>query len=351
MSTFALTKKDPVRKILGDFVHINFYNLRKFALLSYSPKFAPELFKVSKLTGYYDGELGLISAELDKTKERLTRTGKFLDIFKKIMENGVDVKAYANLGCGIIAIKEMDVKKDRLVYTLDESTNYPVRSTKRLCYEDIGALCGISEAVTHRSFSGMETKCHCKGDNICEFELYPTKREEEPNIDQITSQEASGILDDLVEDIVHRRHTVNRKRLGDYTYIGYDQCMNYLITKTSEGHEVLSKYCGGQIGERIAKKTKLDDTKEILDYVKELFDWMRVGLLNVEVKKDKITIELKETIYSSGVKNINMKLDTFIAGIIEGALNQSTGYKWQINETKCLANGDNHCEFTCEITK
>jgi predicted hydrocarbon binding protein len=53
--------------------------------------------------------------------------------------------------------------------------------------------------------------------------------------------------------------------------------------------------------------------------------------------------------YSSGVENIQKKLDTFIAGIIEGTIKQATGEKWTVEETKCLANGDKYCEFKCEL--
>ena len=73
-------------------------------------------------------------------------------------------------------LKESDERKNILMYTLDEDTSYSVKSTKKVCYEDLGALCGIGEAITDRFFSGVETKCHCTGDSICEFELHLTKK-------------------------------------------------------------------------------------------------------------------------------------------------------------------------------
>lgn len=57
---------------------------------------------------------------------------------------------------------------------------------------------------------------------------------------------------------------------------------------------------------------------------------------------------MDESVYASGVSNIGMKLDVFLAGIIEGALNQASGEKWRVDETKCLANGDDCCEFSCK---
>ncbi|MFH1836163.1 MAG: 4-vinyl reductase [Methanobacteriota archaeon] len=39
--------------------------------------------------------------------------------------------------------------------------------------------------------------------------------------------------------------------------------------------------------------------------------------------------------------------DKNLAGIIKGMLKQATGEKWQVEEAKCLANGDEYCEFAC----
>jgi predicted hydrocarbon binding protein len=77
---------------------------------------------------------------------------------------------------------------------------------------------------------------------------------------------------------------------------------------------------------------------------------MKVGLLKVESKTDdELRLCMDESVYSSGVKNIHMKLDTFIAGIIEGTLKKTTNQKWECTETKCLADGDKWCEFRCRV--
>lgn len=345
---FALNKLSPVRERLGDFVHIDFYNLRKFALLRFSPKLALELFKIGKLTGYYDGELSISSTGLKKKRDKLSMTGKFLDILKIINERDKDNKVYFNLGCGILELTEINGKSNKVTYTLDENTNYSVKSRRKVCYEDLGVFCGMCEAVTNRFFGGVETKCHCTGDHNCEFEIYQTKKEEDPQIELITTDEANDILNNLVGDLVHRRHIVNRKTVGDYTYIAFEQCMNYLLTQSSKGHEVLSKYCGGKVGEIVVGEAGLEGVKDTLNYIKDFFEYMKVGLIEIKIRDETATILMQESAYSSGANNIKMKLDAFIAGIIEGALTQATNQKWQVEETKCLANGNDHCEFVCK---
>ena len=343
-----LDGKPRFRSVLGYFVNMNFYNIRKFSLLSISPKFALELYKLGKLTGYYDGEALVREKGIQELKDKLCKTERFLDIFQTINENGLYQEAYSNLGCGIIGLKSIDAENKKLTYIINEDTNYSVKSTRRICYEDLGALCGIVEAVTDRFFSGTETKCHSRGDEHCEFEIYQTKKEENPEIDAATKEEAEEMLDSLIQDAVHRRHTVNRKTLGDNTYIAYDQVTNYLLTHSTKGHEALTKYCGQQVGAKIAEEAGLKKAEEAIDYIKDLFAYMKAGLIEADTNGKTITVKMRESVYSSGVKNINMKLDTYTAGILQGTLKQTTKQNWQTEETKCTANGNEHCEIKCE---
>ena len=129
-----------------------------------------------------------------------------------------------------------------------------------------------------------------------------------------------------------------------------DQFINYLLISPSVGHNILSKQAGISAGKMIIEKKEITNQDNTLDYLIGLFDFLKVGLLRVESKTtDRVVLHMDESVYSSGVKNINMKLDTFIVGIIEGALIQSTNHNYQVEETKCLANGDSCCEFTGKI--
>ena len=213
----AFKKTNPIRKQLGDFIHINFYNIRKYALLSFSPNLTLELFKIGRLTGYYDSVLALDSIGMTSRSNELSRTERFLAILDEIDKQSEYKTGFSNLSCGLPELKVFDDKTRKVVYTLDEDTNYPAKSSKNVCYEELGTFCGEIEGITGRFFSGRESKCHCAGDNICEFEIYQTKGEENPQIELLTKEEAEQILDNLVKDLVHRRDIVNRKTLGDYT--------------------------------------------------------------------------------------------------------------------------------------
>jgi len=61
-----------------------------------------------------------------------------------------------------------------------------------------------------------------------------------------------------------------------------------------------------------------------------------------ELLPDVIGVKIEESVYSSGV--------TFIAGILEGAPHRSSREDWMVKETKCIANGDEYCEFECRTS-
>ena len=137
--------------------------------------------------------------------------------------------------------------------------------------------------------------------------------------------------------------------LGDYAHIAVDQALNYILLSTSPGHNILSKHSCVLCGERIADKAGLEGHDAAFTYARDLFSYLKTGILHEpEDQGDRILLRMDESVYASGVSNIHMKLDVFLAGIIEGMLNPATGEKWRVDETKCLANGDEYCEFTCK---
>jgi len=128
--------------------------------------------------------------------------------------------------------------------------------------------------------------------------------------------------------------------------------MNYMILSMSPGHEFLSKYSGKYAGERFAVKAGVNGQDAAFSYARGLFTYLKAGILHEpETKGDRILLKMDESVYASGVNNIHMKLDVFLEGIIEGLLKKSTGEKWSVEETKCLANGDEYCEFMCKQVK
>lgn len=348
-ATIIHTKKQMViRDELGDFVNTNFGALRILSLLYQKPEYINELFKIGKLLGYF------------ATIEDLKQSGKTeyigLPYNSDIFWNSISsdkIQGYHREGwCsgkeGFLQFVGANKKEGIIRYYLKESPVSVFKSNKPLCFFEVATLCGVSEALSNVYWTGRETKCECKGDEHCEFEITLEKEYSEPKIQEFSKKELEDLLDQCINNITLRGKT-KRKKLGDTIHIIDDQIINYLLISPSLGHNILTKYSGCLTGEQITKKSSISGLEASLNYLIDLFEYLKVGLLQIESKtNDKIKLRMDESVYSSGVKNIKMKLDTFIAGIIEGALNQATNQKWQVEETKCIAKGDDICEFICK---
>jgi len=119
-------------------------------------------------------------------------------------------------------------------------------------------------------------------------------------------------------------------------------------THLFQNHLIPSKYAGRVIGEEIIRTSGIEGLDKVLSYLEDIFSYWKVGILKSVISSDEVIITMDESAFAYGVNNIHMKLCIFLAGIIKGALNGATTKKWDVTETKCIANGDSHCEFRCK---
>jgi predicted hydrocarbon binding protein len=348
VSRFHFGKQKVMRETLGDFVNINFGALRIFSMLCQKPEYINEFFKVGKLLGYFATIEGLKQLN----KERNVGLPYKSDIFWKFLSDEriqeYHKKEWYLTKEGLLQFVEANKKEEVIRYHLKESPMSVFKCNKPLCFFELASECGIAEALSNAYWTGRETMCESKGDEHCEFEIVLEKQYSELAIKEFSKEGLEDLLNQCIENIISGDKR-RRNRLGNTIYIMDDQIINYLLISPSIGHNILSKYSGCFVGEQIIEKSDINGWEEALDYLIQLFEYMKIGLLQIESKtSDKIGLRMEESVYSSGVKNINMRLDTFIVGIIEGALKQSTGQKWLVEETKCIAHGNDYCEFTCK---
>lgn len=335
-----------IRPTLGDLCHINFCNLRKFSFLSYNPHLIYELYEACKLMGYYDAENFVRKSGLEKLRQSLIRTDYFWSIYENKKFVVTSKSLFKKFGVGILEWS-IDKQNGRVSYIIKESISTPVKSSHPCCSDQIGDFIGALETLSYRFWSGTESKCTAKGDDYCQFDMYITETEEKPHIDLLDKAEVERILDEIIHSL--NKDVVYRKTIGDYAHISGDQCINYVLT-SNRGHEMLAKWSGGIVGRKIAQRYELKGEDESLEYLRNIFLRLKVGILDRPQKMtDAIKIKMHESVYSSGVNNVNKKLDIFIAGIIEGALKQATDKKWQVEEAICMASGGEYCEFIAKV--
>ena len=340
----SLTKKKPIRKNLGDFSHMDFAQLRATSFLYLNPSYIDEYFKIGKLIGYYNTYTSLKIAKLERVVGMLNKTGVWWTVFQKGKVQNIINKVWSKNRFGRMNSIDIEKEKKNIRYDVNEIACGVNSPTPHHCM-GVGLLCGQAEALFGGFWDGKLSKCEHRGDCKCEFEIHLREDDKKPEIQPLPKEEYSQLIDNLVNSTVNRKCTYPRETLGDSFHLGILQCLNFLLISLSPGHSILSKHSGRIIGERIIEKTKIEDSDKALSCLEDLLLYWKAGVITNKPKGDSFIIRMEESAFASGVSDINMKLDVFLAGLIEGTLNQATGEKWNVDETKCLANGDDCCEF------
>lgn len=345
MSVISFRKSERIRQELGDFAHMNLLNLQIFSFLRAKPSYAPDVYKLSHLCGHYSTE-NLRVIGVDKLVNALSRTGLFWKVFQNDKVRKAHEQGWRNTGMALVEFSEVDKDRKKLTYVVRDSLNTGIRASKPCCIVIAGALSAQAESFYSGFWNAVETKCVCKGDPHCEFQLTFSKTPVEPKTPSYAQEELDSIVDQIIKYVIERPKKI-REELDDSVHLFGPQFMNYFFTSLSPGHRILSKSSGVYCGQRILEGAGVTGLEPALDYLKDLFQYLKAGLLDYVVG-DRVTLRLDESVYSSGVKDIQTKLCVFLEGIIEGALSQATGEKWLVTGTKCLAAGDEYCEFICK---
>lgn len=336
-----------VRPTLSDKAHINLLNLGVYCFLLSAPSFITEYYKMGKLLGYYSTNQALKTLKLDRLVHSLSKKGLFWRVFENKRIQETQQLGWLKSGEVILDLVDVNRENQELVYTMEDYPSSIFSGIKKpVCFLPVSILAGQAEGLFGVLWDGVETLCQCMGDSKCEVRLYGHGEETEPGIAVLDKKELNAIVDQIVSGTSSHRKYFNKT--GDVSHMSVNQCLNYLLISASRGHEVLLKHAGRLVGERFLSKTESNDAKEVIDYLKDLFLYLKAGILrDPRETSNGAMVTMDESVYSSGVENIGLKLDTFLAGIMEGGLCQATSDRWLVDEVKCLANGDECCEFRC----
>lgn len=349
-------KTKPVRPKLGDYEHLSFMALWLFSILSLSPSFAYEFYRLGKIIGYCTADGALRSLKLRSIVDVLNKRNLFWKVMqdehiKDALRKGWEADAGISLD-----LLEMDKKNKKMKYAMKDNSCRVIKTLiDRYGHEyfdkpgnliEIGILCGQMDALLGSFWNAYESTCCVKGDEVCTIELYRHDKEETPRISVLSKQDHERLLDICIALITSQDKGLDRDS-GDLGIISMSQALNYLLLSKSKGHRVLSKWSGRKVGKKVAKKAGLSDPVGTLDYLSQMFLDLKTCIMSNEIEPEKITVRLEECVYSAGVENIGMKLCAFMAGIVKGALFEATGVQWLVKETKCVANGDEVCTLVC----
>jgi predicted hydrocarbon binding protein len=351
-------KKGSIRPQLGDFIHMKFSTLHDLSLAYYYPLSIYEMYRLGKLLGYYS------ALEIEKNFKEEVVVGsddkypsEKIEIWDLLQNEKIQSKQeeyWRAMRLGIPKLITIDKKKKILRYGF-KKINQPIY------FYSLGILSGQIEAISGYYCKSIENIQLDNENNeneypkIYTFDFYLSENEEQIRFPSIEKSKLILKIDNILDNLLliflqneKEKEVIRWEELGDFVHISKDQAINYTLLSISQGHTILTKWAGRKLGERLIKKTKKNSLMETLDFLKDLFFKLKIGILEYELDTERIIIKIEESVYSFGVtENIEMKLCAFLTGIFQGSLFQATNTRWIVKEKKCTANGDDNCEFIC----
>jgi predicted hydrocarbon binding protein len=342
-------KIKPLRPKLGDFIGIHFANMKAISIEYLQLRYVEELRDITVLYGYYGVEIGLKATKLTKITDLLSKAGNFWRILNNKELQAGFCTGFKNTHQGIPEIQKVDEKCNEFTITIDEGQQDDLDVYNIPNYIESYNILGMLEGICDMKCSCKET--HKNGRKYFTYKFHPnTNKIEYPPLIK-NNEDYARALDALIDNIIENKPS-SRKILNDEIHISGDQCDNYFTLKISEGHKILTKYAGVVCGKKLAERAKVEGVENAFDFAKNIFLQEKVCILHEPKQNDnQFILKIDESVFSSGVQNIHMKQCTFLAGVIEGIITQSTNQQWNAEETKCKANGDEHCEITIKNRK
>jgi len=91
--------------------------------------------------------------------------------------------------------------------------------------------------------------------------------------------------------------------------------------------------------------------KKIIDGVVEIWSWMSCGrpeVTKMDFKRNKFTYRLYDSVIAKPYIGRGQTMCDYFSGVIAGGFGSLLGAELNCREIKCIANGDEFCEFEIE---
>ncbi|MBN2013727.1 MAG: hypothetical protein JW778_00965 [Candidatus Altiarchaeota archaeon] len=341
-------KVKPVRPRLGDYSHLAFLNVITNSFLPISPLFVRNLYRLGKVVGYFCAHQVLPFYLSDLVLPLAKKTNLSLMTLKDKSIQDLLAEGWLEAGGGILSFDRVDNKEGKIVVSIKETASSPIHNVSNpQCYFEAGVISGHLEYLVGGTWDGIETKCIAKGDDRCVIELFRDGGSVIHQMPAVSHKEAEAVLDQYLDIALSGRKYMGRDHVNDYGHMYMTQAINYVLLSQSPPHRVLVKHAGKVVGGKIAQRMNFGSAANALNHLSRLFEDLKVGFLDVNYKPEKINVSVDESLFSYGVEDIGMKLCIYLAGILEGCLNNATGKKWAVEEETCIADGDETCSLSC----
>jgi predicted hydrocarbon binding protein len=214
-----------------------------------------------------------------------------------------------------------------------------------------GWIEGVMIAVTGKNWFCLETKCHAKGDDCCEFVADQTEASWKWKAQAIVRGDSA-----ITEYIVHKPLEGKINLIDDPVVMMprfiFSSMMNSLSKTMGEvpagGVNYRAYMDMGKENVEHYKKMGITDPNTLADMAFTFYSqmgWFRIIKMDWNEAEKTKTITLEHTVESESMGNSGKNVCFCTAGLLAGIVEGAFGIKVRGREIKCRSKGDEHCVF------
>lgn len=350
LSAMGLMTKTPLRKEVGDFVNLFWVQLARWSGVLWDPKrfpmmtynanrrmdqMAEEIIKYWPLRAKF-----YLRFLMPKNFSKVKDMKKVLSKFRRLWEK--------DRGAITEYVEDISKTDEHYMRLYENASCWGLENVgAKLLLGSLGAYAGSLTAFEreNRSWNIVETKCRGLGDPYCELKIVPGEMDElKDSLENLDTKIIEKIYQRLIDHginfmLYNKPLWKERPKLGEG--VGLHGFMNALQVPamSSERYRRATRLGGVIAGKKIGEnlmKAGINEEKAT-QKIFNLIEYCKVGKLSIGK-----TIKMKESVESFIIK-ADIPYCFFTTGFLNGFF--STVKDQYIREIKCIAVGDNYCEW------
>jgi predicted hydrocarbon binding protein/archaellum biogenesis ATPase FlaH len=278
-------------------------------------------------------------------KEFLTYTGSFFQT-AEIRRPYAVMRQLSVFGFGKFVNKMYDLDKGVVIMQMHDMWSF--KASNPIHQEACGFLTAVLETATGDVWDTIETKCVATGDEYCELVASPARELGFLNLDLQKTKDKLTIDKDGTLSLMGSRFILMDK--GSLLHI-FESAEDLVgIDRASEIMYNAGERMALIFAKQLADRFKLSGESIFRSYAQIIGvrGWGITEIKEIDLQTGYARITVKNSIIGSSMKQRHKQADAMVAGVVAGILEFITKQKINCHEVKCIAKGDDICEFVAE---
>ncbi|MHA1129775.1 MAG: V4R domain-containing protein [Candidatus Helarchaeota archaeon] len=249
-------------------------------------------------------------------------------------------------GNGKLIIKTFDLKRGVVIIHIENLPTFP--ASNPIHQEAAGFMTAILEKYTGDPWESIETKCVACGDEYCELIASPAGELGFLNLDLQKTKELLIINKEGSLELMGMRVLLMPKG----TLMSIIESAEDLVgeQRASDIMYNAGEHLGIKFAKQISERFNLIGKAIFRAYAQivGVRGWGITEIKEVNLKTGYARVTLKNSLIGSSMKQKHATADAIVAGVIAGIFEFISKQKIVCREVKCIAKGDDICEFIAE---